>query len=34
MEKNEVSIKSGYPEIVLTDDFEKNFRQAMEGGAE
>ena len=27
-----ISIKSGYPEIVLTDYFEKNFRQAMGGG--
>lgn len=25
------SIKSGYPEITLTDEFETAFRQAMEG---
>lgn len=28
------SIKSGYPEITLTDNFETAFRQAMEGGSE
>ena len=29
-----ISIKSGFTEIKLTDDFEDAFRQAMEGGAE
>lgn len=32
--ENTFSIKSGYPEITLTDEFETAFRQAMGGGAE
>lgn len=31
---NAFSIRSGYTEITLTDEFETAFRQAMEGGAE
>lgn len=30
----QISIKSWYPKIVLTDDFEKNFRQELGGGEE
>lgn len=29
-----ISIKSGFTEIKLTDEFETAFRQAMEGGVE
>lgn len=32
--ENTFSIKSGYPEITLTDEFETAFRRAMERGAE